>query len=440
MAITQPLSGSEMPVTLAPGSLSPVREATVHHLHARTGQEAKLWLSPETVIYQAFLGSLNYEGDDPSEWERPIDPDNPTFLGGNIRGATAKLPYIVELGADALWVSPFNRGVGYHGYHTTDLKEVDPHFGTEADLQQLIDQSHAQGLKVISDFVPNHVSDQHPFFIEAKSSPDSPYRDWFIFDGSPEGYRKFLGFGCLAKLNLDHPPAMAHVLDAARKWLDMGLDGYRIDHAIGLSNQNIEDLIGTLRREYPGRAFIGEALLDGTDWSHLNTLRFPGKRSAMTLRRLGMEAAANSLLYRNYARGGRLDGLLNFSGTVLLEQYANSDGQREQGRLRREVVKQSQRYKGQILLPTALDDHDRERALFRYGNDTERLKRAAELQADLGQPMIIYYGTEAGMTQPMAFADRPIHADLLARQRMEWDRPNTNLLDFYARLIRGRKS
>ena len=440
MAIAEPLSGTEMPVATDFRLRPSAQGAEIYRLPSATGTETEALLTTETVIYQAFLGSFNYEGDDPSEWERPIDPDNPTFMGGNIRGLTAKLPYIDELGADVVWVSPFNKGVGYHGYHTTDLKEVDPHFGAEPDLQQLIDQAHAQGLRVISDFVPNHVSCQHPFFIEAKNNPDSPYRDWFIFDGSPEGYQKFLSFGELVKLNLDHPPAMKHVLDAARKWLDMGLDGYRIDHAIGLSNQNMDELIGTLRREYPGRAFIGEALLDGTNFSHLETLRFPQKRSIMSLHRLGMEAAASTLLYNNYARARRLDGLLNFTGTVLLEKYANSTGYREQRRLREAVIKQSKRYQGELLLPTALDDHDRERALFRYGNDIERLKRAAELQAGLEQPMIIYYGTEAGMTQPVAFADRPRHADLLARQRMEWDRPNAELLDFYARLIRRRKS
>lgn len=396
-------------------------------------------LTSNTVLYQVFLGSFNYEGDNPEKWLATIDEDDPDFLGGTIPGIITKLDYFVELGVDGLYISAFAKGVSYHGYHTTDLKDVDPNFGTKADLELLVELAHAKGLMVICDFVPNHVSNQHPYFLEARDNPDSPFRDWFIFDDSPEGYRKFLHFEELVKLNLDHPPAMEYVLDAARQLYDMKVDGLRLDHVIGLKPKHVEQLVGTLRREYPGRAFIGEALLGGVRPEHLDTLGFDDKEHIVGLHVSGQKDQARHLLYEQFAEAGHLHGLLNFAGTALLERYANSDDASEQRELRRQVIAQSQMYSGQLLLPTALDDHDRERALFRFGNSKERLKRAATLLATLAQPMIIYYGTEIAMTQTQPFSARPRHGDLLARQRMDWANPDLDMLQFYKDLIHSRK-
>lgn len=107
--------------------------------------------------------------------------DKPQFLGGNIKGITEKLPYLKELGINTIWISPFYKCSEYHGYHITDFFEVEPRFGSMKDLQELIESSHKINIKIIADFVANHCSNIHPFFIDAQNNKNSKYRNWFYF-------------------------------------------------------------------------------------------------------------------------------------------------------------------------------------------------------------------------------------------------------------------
>ena len=108
---------------------------------------------------------------------------------GDLNGIRRRLPYLAALGVDAIWISPFYPSpMADFGYDVADYCDVDPRFGTLADCQSLIAEAHALGLKVILDFVPNHTSDQHPWFIESRSSRQSPKRDWYIWkDARPGG-------------------------------------------------------------------------------------------------------------------------------------------------------------------------------------------------------------------------------------------------------------
>ena len=105
---------------------------------------------------------------------------------GDLPGLTARLDHLQRLGIDALWLSPVYRSpMCDAGYDICDYIDVDPLFGNLADLDALIAQAHERGLKVLLDFVPNHTSDQHPWFIESRSRRDNPKRDWYIWRDQP---------------------------------------------------------------------------------------------------------------------------------------------------------------------------------------------------------------------------------------------------------------
>ena len=109
---------------------------------------------------------------------------------GDLAGITARLDYLVALGVDAIWLSPVNPSpMADFGYDVSDYTGIDPVFGSMADFEGLLAAAHTRGLKLIMDFVPNHTSEQHPWFLESKSSRDNPKRDWYVWcdgkDGEP---------------------------------------------------------------------------------------------------------------------------------------------------------------------------------------------------------------------------------------------------------------
>src|SRR5512137_2718218 len=108
---------------------------------------------------------------------------------GDLPGITAKLDYLADLGIDAIWLSPFYPTPDADfGYDISNYTDVDPRFGRLADFDELVTQAHQRGLRVVLDMVMNHTSDQHPWFIESRSSRDNPKRDWYIWkppSGSP---------------------------------------------------------------------------------------------------------------------------------------------------------------------------------------------------------------------------------------------------------------
>lgn len=108
---------------------------------------------------------------------------------GDLRGIRQRLDYLVALGVDAVWISPiYPSPMADFGYDISDYCGIDPRFGTLADFDELVQGAHARGLKVILDFVPNHTSDRHPWFIESSSSRSDPKRDWYLWrDPAPGG-------------------------------------------------------------------------------------------------------------------------------------------------------------------------------------------------------------------------------------------------------------
>ena len=108
------------------------------------------------IIYQIFIDRFAGFTQE-KNWDKPI------FIGGNLRGIIRKIPYLKELGINTIWISPFYKTSAYHGYHITDYYQIEPSFGKEKDLKDLIGAVHKNNIKIIADFVPNHISRHHPF-------------------------------------------------------------------------------------------------------------------------------------------------------------------------------------------------------------------------------------------------------------------------------------
>ena len=180
---------------------------------------------------------------------------------GDFQGIIEKLDYLADLGIDALWLSPhFPSPQADCGYDVADYCDVAPEYGTLAEFETFLEEAHARGIRVILDMVFNHTSEQHPWFLESKSSRDNPKRDWYVWRDSqigPNGERlppnnwesTFTGsaweydpttdqyyYHFFLKeqpdLNWRNPEVRQAMWDAVRFWLDMGVDGYRLD-AIG---------------------------------------------------------------------------------------------------------------------------------------------------------------------------------------------------------------
>ncbi len=238
---------------------------------------------------------------------------------GDLAGITARLDYVVTLGVDAIWISPINPSpMADFGYDVSDYTGIDPIFGGMADFDALLDAAHQRGLKLIMDFVPNHTSEQHPWFLESRSSRDSLKRDWYIWrdgkDGSPpnnwmsefggsawtfdEASGQYYYHAYLPQqpdLNWRNSDVRAAMGNALRFWLDKGVDGFRLDtiHHLfedeGLRDnplnpdfheglppreqferthqtdqREVRDVLGEFRRiceSYDDRVLIGEAYL-----------------------------------------------------------------------------------------------------------------------------------------------------------------------------------
>lgn len=183
---------------------------------------------------------------------------------GDLRGVIQKLDYLKggrnSLGVDAIWFSPFYPSpLVDFGYDISDYCDIHPDFGSLDDFRELLEKAHAKGIKVLLDYVPNHTSDQHPWFLESKSSKDNPKRDYYTWrqakpDGSaPNNWLSIFGGEAWEKdettgeyylhtfykeqpdLNWDNPNVREEMKQVLRFWLDMGVDGFRADAVRWLS-------------------------------------------------------------------------------------------------------------------------------------------------------------------------------------------------------------
>ena len=174
---------------------------------------------------------------------------------GDLNGVIERLDYLSDtIGVDAIWLSPiFPSPMADFGYDVADYCGIHPLFGSMADFDRLLEETHKRGKKLLLDLVPNHTSDEHPWFLESRSSRDNPKRDWYIWrdpapgGGVPNNWLSHFGgpawtfdektgqyyLHLFAKqqpdLNYRNPEVLAAMLDVMRFWLDKGVDGFRVD-------------------------------------------------------------------------------------------------------------------------------------------------------------------------------------------------------------------
>ncbi len=173
---------------------------------------------------------------------------------GDLRGVIEKLDYIKSLGVDCIWLLPmYPSPLKDDGYDIADFYGIHPTYGTVQDFEALLEAAHARGLRIITDLVVNHTSDEHPWFIESRSSRSSPRRDWYVWSDTPDRYREariiFVDaeesnwaydevsgqyywhrfFSSQPDLNYDNPEVQQAMIDVMAFWLEKGIDGFRVD-------------------------------------------------------------------------------------------------------------------------------------------------------------------------------------------------------------------
>ncbi len=373
----------------------------------------------KAVIYQVFIDRFN--GFEKTE-------NLPEFLGGNINGVIGKLDYFVSLGINMIWLSPYYESINYHGYHITDFKKVDPHFGSEEDLKGLISEAHKRGLHVIADFVPNHCSIQHPFFQDAYHNKISKYSDWFIFEQWPEKYRCFLNFTELPKLNLDNTEVRNYMIDVADYWMSLGLDGFRIDHAIGPSHRFWKIFRKKMKIRYPQAVFIGEVWCEGLD---KNLFKTTGLKNKTLKRKFGISQEEIQLEYY-----GELDGVLDFTlNTMLVEAVRNEVDLLSNKKLKSKINKHFQLVPSDYLMVTFLDNHDMDRFLLHCKGSIKVLLDAFELLLSLDRPIVIYNGTENCEYNKIPIDVSIPNSDLSVRAPFDWNNVNREFSEGLRNLI-----
>src|SRR3954451_8357738 len=167
---------------------------------------------------------------------------------GDLGGVRAHLDHLEALGVDVLWLSPiYPSPQDDNGYDIADYQDVDPAFGTLEDLDALLDDLHARGMRLIMDLVVNHTSDEHPWFVESRSSKENPKRDWYWWRDEPNNWTSAFSGSAWEldeatgqyylhlfsrkqpDLNWENPEVRAAVYSMMRWWLDRGVDGFRMD-------------------------------------------------------------------------------------------------------------------------------------------------------------------------------------------------------------------
>ncbi len=348
-------------------------------------------------------------------WDAP--PTVHGFKGGDLLGIVERLPYLVDLGVNALYLTPIFASAANHRYHTYDYFEVDPLLGGNAALRELLDAAHATDVRVILDGVFNHVGRGFWAFhhvLETRAA--SPYRNWFHLDQaaleggaaldaypggrdtgidhvghggdgsslSRLGYRAWWDLPALPKLNLDEPAVREHLLSVAEHWLRFGIDGWRLDVP-----EEIADLTFWAEFRRRCRAVNPEAYLIGEIW------------------RVAPE----------WVGGDRFDALMNYPLAEAILGFAAGD------RLDEAVVRGHHEYRANVsrmdgrtfgahlarldaAYPRAvvesqlnlLDSHDTPRFLAFAGEDRDAYRLAVFLQATLPGAPCVYYGDEVGLT------------------------------------------
>ncbi len=292
-------------------------------------------------------------------------PTPKSYCGGDLPGIREKLPYLAELGVNVLYLTPVFCSPTNHKYEITDYETVDPAFGGNAALKDLIADAHGMGMKVMLDGVFNHCSWQHPYFLDAQEKGRaSAYYDWFFWreDGS---YLTFGSVKTMPKLNTGNPDVIRYFSRVAVKWMESyGVDGWRLDVSDEISHRFLRRFRDAVLEQNQDAIIIGE------DWH----------RAA------------------RYLNGDEYDGIMNYGLTkALLDLLAfqTIDAPAFRDRLVRLYHTYSIAANEKML--NLLGSHDTHRFLTRVDGDARKLRAALAVMFFYPGIPCVYYGDEIGL-------------------------------------------
>ena len=351
---------------------------------------------------------------------------------GDLPGIASKLDYLAELGIDVLWLSPiYPSPQDDNGYDISDYQDIDPVFGTLADFDALLAAVHTREMKLVMDLVVNHTSDEHPWFVESRSSRDNPKRDWYWWRPEPTNWRSFFSGPTWEldeatgeyylhlfsrkqpDLNWENPEVRQAIYSMMRWWLDRGVDGFRMDVVNMISKD-------TSLPDAP--VLDGIALGDGSPYyqcgpriheflQEMHREVFEGRDGELlTVGEMPGVTVEEAKLFTDPARG-EVDMVFQFEH-VQLDQDGSKWNHR---RLRLRDLKQSLGRWQTGLAETGWNslywnNHDQPRIVSRFGDDGEHRVQAAKMLGTVlhlhrGTPYV-YQGEELGMTNaPFAGID-----------------------------------
>lgn len=330
---------------------------------------------------------------------------------GDFNGITAKLDYLndgdstskTDLGIKGIWLMPINASPSSHGYDVTNYKAVNPQYGTTSDFKNMVSEAHKRGIKVVIDFVINHTSSQHPWFV--KSAANDPfYRDFYrwgttkptykgpwgqeVWYAKNSNYYYALFWSEMPDLNYNYQPVKDSIFEAAKYWIDsMNIDGFRLDAAMYLYENG-----GNLMNQPETYQF----------WSDFNNYCKSLNPNFMTVG----EVWTNTSTVKGY--NNKLENCFEFDlASAMLNVMKTSNTQA----LRTEMNYAYANLQNNKF-STFLTNHDQNRVFDELGGSISKLKTAASIYLTLPGTPYLYYGEEVGMK-----GSKP---DELIRTPMQW--------------------
>lgn len=361
----------------------------------------------DAVFYQIFPerfynGNTSNDPENIQPWG--AEPDRTSFFGGDLEGIIKKLDYLVDLGINALYLTPIFLSPSNHKYNIDDYYQVDPAFGEFETARLLVEEAHKRGIRVILDAVFNHCGFNFFAFKDVRQNgKKSRYVDWFDIEDfpvkttPPVNYRTFANdVVSMPKLMTENPEVREYLLEVARYWIrEIDADGWRLDVANEVDHHFWREFRQVVKSEKKDAYIVGEIWHDAQEW----------------------------------LRGDQFDAVMNYKFTYpVIDFFATR--KIGPGTFDSLLARNRMAYKDAVnyAMLNLLDSHDTPRILHWFKGDKARMKLAVLFQMTyLGAPMV-YYGDEVGMEG----GDEP-----QSRRCMVWDenRQDMQLRKYYQRLI-----
>lgn len=321
---------------------------------------------------------------------------------GDFNGITENLDYLESLGIEGIWLLPVYPSPSYHGYDVTDYYDVNSEYGTLDDFKNLVGEAHKRGIKVILDMVLNHASSEHPWFVESKEDSSSPYSDYFIwanandstydFNATPidgKAWSKFddrYYYGAfwhgMPDWNASNPKVRDEFINIGQYWIDLGVDGFRLDAAKYMYAEG----------EYNVELNLLQENLDF--WNEIVTGWKESKEDLYIVSEVWSSSSSVAPYFSCFDSNFNFDLADSIVSVVQRERDLSGFGlMKNLERMYENFSKYSDDFNDAVFLT----NHDQDRVMSVLNGDLDRMKLAADIYLLLPGIPYIYYGEELGM-------------------------------------------